>query len=179
MRALFKSQNDKLSYYDLFQFIAKQLAIKLENWEEDAIESRLDRLGMAFIEFNEFNEFSQEYGLDWGEALLENDLEDQLDAKNNLSYKDYVLGPSDYFQGCQTMLTSEKAALAKVREIYKELKRTNTRIFKDADFGPKDKNDQSGNRLSLYKDGTVPQKGYAEPDEVEWAAIEEIVDRPT
>jgi hypothetical protein len=179
LRALFKAQNDRLSYYDLFQFISKKLAIKLENWEEDAIESRLDRLGMAFIEFNEFNEFSQEYGLDWGEAVADNDLEDQLDAKNNLSYKDYVLGPSDYFQGCQTMLTSEKAALAKVRDMYKELKRTNTRIFKDVDFGPKDKTDQRGNRLSLYKDGTVPQKGYAEPDDVEWVFIEEIANQPT
>ena len=44
---------------------------------------------MAFIEFNEFNEFSLEYGLNWGEPLAENDLEDILDAKINLSYKDY------------------------------------------------------------------------------------------
>jgi hypothetical protein len=46
-----------LSYYDLFKFINKNLGILLENWEEDAIEGRLDKLGMAFIEFNEFNEF--------------------------------------------------------------------------------------------------------------------------
>lgn len=58
MRALFKSQNEKLSYYDMFQFINKKLEIQLENWEEDALEGRLDRLGMAFIEFNEMNEFS-------------------------------------------------------------------------------------------------------------------------
>jgi len=54
---MFAAQNDKLSYYDFFQFINKKLDIKLEDWEEDAIEMRLDRLGMAFIEFNEFNEF--------------------------------------------------------------------------------------------------------------------------
>ena len=30
-----------------------------------------------------------DYGVDWQEELLENDLEDQLDAKNNLSFKDY------------------------------------------------------------------------------------------
>ena len=30
--------------------------MKLKNWEEDGLEGRLDRLGMAFIEFNEFNE---------------------------------------------------------------------------------------------------------------------------
>ena len=31
---------------------------------------------MAFIEFNEFNEFSLAYGLDWGEPISDNDLED-------------------------------------------------------------------------------------------------------
>lgn len=44
---------------------------------------RLDRLGLAFVEFNEFNEFSQEYGIDWGEPLLENDIEAKLEAKIN------------------------------------------------------------------------------------------------
>ena len=48
---------------------------------------------MAFIEFNEFNEFSMEYNLDWNEPLLENDLEDQLDEKINLSYKDFESFP--------------------------------------------------------------------------------------
>jgi hypothetical protein len=81
----------------MFQFIKNNLEISLENWEEDALESRLDRLGMAFIEFNEFNEFSQEYGIDWGEPLLETDLEDILDAKINLSYKDYKITKDDYF----------------------------------------------------------------------------------
>jgi hypothetical protein len=57
------------------------------------LEGRLDRLGMAFIEFNEFNE----YGLDWKEPLAENDLEDILDAKINLSYKDYIVSEADYF----------------------------------------------------------------------------------
>ena len=70
---------------------------------------------MAFIEFNEFNEFSAEFGLDWGEPVMQTDLEDILDAKLNLSYKDYKLSEWDYFQGCKTMLTSEKAALAKCR----------------------------------------------------------------
>ena len=73
------------------------MQINLQNWEEDALEGRLDRLGLAFVEFNEFNEFSLEYGLDWGEALLENDLEDILDAKLNLSYKYYKLTEDDYF----------------------------------------------------------------------------------
>jgi hypothetical protein len=89
MRSMFKKQMDKMSYYDLFQFIEHVLGIKLQTWEEDALEGRLDRLGFAFIEFNEFNEFSMEYGISWNEPLLETDLEDILDAKLNLSYKDY------------------------------------------------------------------------------------------
>ena len=97
LRAIFRAQNDKLSYFDLFQFITKKMQIKLENWEEDALEARLDRLGFAFIEFNEFNEFSGEYGINWKEKLLETDLEDILDAKINLSYKDYKLTKNDYF----------------------------------------------------------------------------------
>ena len=76
MRALFKASQDRCSYFDFFQFIQHRCKIQLKNWEEDALEGRLDRLGMAFIEFNEFNEFCLEHGLDFGEALLENDLED-------------------------------------------------------------------------------------------------------
>ena len=63
----------------------------MKNWEEDAIENRLDKLGLAFIEFNEFNEFTMEYGIDWGEKLIENDIEAILESKLNLDYKDYTL----------------------------------------------------------------------------------------
>jgi hypothetical protein len=73
---------------------------------------------MAFIEFNEFNEFCLGYAIDFGEPLLENDLEEQLDAKLNLSYQDYKVTKADSFNGCPTMLTSEKAALAKAHTIY-------------------------------------------------------------
>lgn len=62
------------------------MSIQLNIWEADALETRLDRLGMAFIEFNEFNEFCMGYGINWGEPLLETDLEDLLDQKLNLSY---------------------------------------------------------------------------------------------
>lgn len=61
IRDLFRSMNDKLSYFNLFHFIEFDLKIKLAGWEEDALESRLDRLGMAFIEFNEFNEFCMQF----------------------------------------------------------------------------------------------------------------------
>jgi hypothetical protein len=66
------------------------------------------------------------------------------------------------------MLRSEKAALAKVRSIWKGLKAQHVNTFVDSDFGPKTKNDTEGHCMSLYKDGTVPQKGYDEPDTVEW-----------
>jgi hypothetical protein len=73
------------------------MEIKLENWEEDALEGRLDRLGMAFIVFSEFNEFSMEYGINWNEKLPEEALEDIIEAKMNLSYKDYTVTPNDLF----------------------------------------------------------------------------------
>jgi hypothetical protein len=47
----------------------------MENWEKNTLEERLDQFGMAFIEFNEFNEFTTQYGSNWNEALIENDLE--------------------------------------------------------------------------------------------------------
>ena len=144
------------------------MGIKLKNFEEDALEGRLDRLSMAFIEFNEFNEFSMEYGIDWGEELLATDMEDVLDQKLNLSYKDYQLSKDDYFQGCKSMLTTEKAALARCRQIWYKLHTKGEKKYLDKDFGPKDAKDEAGNSYSLYKNGKIPQKGYAEPDMVEW-----------
>lgn len=91
LRTLFRTQNDKICYYDFFQFLLNKVSIQLNIWEADALETRLDRLGMAFIEFNEFNEFCMGYGINWGEPLLETDLEDLLDQKLNLSYQDYKL----------------------------------------------------------------------------------------
>ena len=116
---------------------------------------------MAFIEFNEMNEFSQTYGIDWGEPLLETDLEDILDAKLNLSYKDYELTDEDFFMGCPSMLTSEKAALAKVTQLYKKYK--SKKRFFDNDFGPRNADDIDGCAYAMYKTGKVPRKGYAKP----------------
>ena len=96
---------------------------------------------MAFIEFNEFNEFCLEHGIDWGEALLENDLEEVLDAKLNQSYKQYKLTEADYFMGCRTMLTSEKAALAKCRKIFRKMKNEGMKKYVDKDFGPRKEGD--------------------------------------
>ena len=158
----------------MFQFIEYKLKISLQNWEEDALEGRLDRLGLAFIEFNEFNEFCQEFGFDWGEPLLENDLEDQLDAKLNQSYKNYKLSENDYFQRCKTMLTSEKAALAKCRKIMKKMKKSGQQKFFDLDFGPKNDRDQQGHKLSMWRDGTSPGPGFPDPQDCEWKHYHQI-----
>ena len=72
-----------------------------------------------------------EFGFDWGEPLLDIDLEDILDAKLNQSYKNYKLTEEDYFQRCKTMLTSEKAALAKCRKIMKKMKKRGQMKFMD------------------------------------------------
>ena len=111
-------QRDKLSYFNLFHFIEHDAKIKLAKWEEDGLEGRLDRLGMAFIEFNEFNEFCQPYNIDFGEPLLETDLEDILDEKINMSYQDYKVTKRDWYNGVSTILTSEKAALSFVETIW-------------------------------------------------------------
>lgn len=42
LRKLFKNQNDKISYYDFFSFMEGDLGLKIENWQEDQIENRLD-----------------------------------------------------------------------------------------------------------------------------------------
>ena len=128
---------------------------------------------MAFIEFNEMNEFSQTYGIDWGEPLLETDLEDILDAKLNLSYKDYQLTDEDFFMGCPSMLTSEKAALAKVTQLYKKYK--SKKRFFDNDFGPRNADDIDGCAYAMYKTGKVPRKGYAKPQETSWIHADELL----
>ena len=78
MRKIFSDYNDKLSYYYLFEFLEKKLMIHIEDWEKDALESRLDKLGIAFVEFNEFNKFCLNYGIDWDEEIIENDIKDIL-----------------------------------------------------------------------------------------------------
>jgi len=175
LRALFRKYNDKLSYFEFFQFVQHKMQIKLENWEEDALEGRLDRLGMAFIEFNELNEFSLDFDFKWGEPLLETDLEDILDAKINLSYKDYIVTPEvDFFQGKPTVLTNEKAALHVATKMYKGLKKQKKDLWFDEDFGPRNAEDAKGNAFSLYCTGEPPQKGYTLPEEVEWVYVQEL-----
>mmetsp|Transcript_6749 Transcript_6749/g.10850 ORF Transcript_6749/g.10850 Transcript_6749/m.10850 type:complete len:155 (-) Transcript_6749:394-858(-) len=136
---------------------------------------------MAFIEFNEFNEFTMSYGLDWGEPLLANDLEEILDAKLNLSYRDYKLSKYDYYAGCKSILLSEKAALAKANSIFqqsklKQMQGQHVNKFVDFDFGPKRRSDIDGCRFALYKNGEIPRKGYHDPKEVDWVYADTLCD---
>jgi hypothetical protein len=86
----------------------------MKKWENDALESRLDRLGLAYIDFWEFVEFAEGYGVIFNEPNRpENDTEQILEAKLNISYKDYKLTKTDYFNGIKTILRNEKAALSK------------------------------------------------------------------
>ena len=134
---------------------------------------------MAFIEFSEFIEFTSAYGVEWDLPPTENDLEAMLDKKLNQSYKDYKVTKKDYFNDCKTILTSEKAALAKCTQIFEEnLQKRKQGIqalkFLDLDFGPVRESDDHQHRFSLYKTGEVPRKGYPDPRKVKWVYAEEI-----
>ena len=163
----------------------------LEKWEKDSLEVRLDKLNFAFIEFNEFNEFCDNYKIHLGVPIEARDLESIIEEKMNVSYKNYVIDPSkDHFQGCKTMLTNEKAALATVHAIYKGLRSKNERTYIDDDFGPNpgegpNPHDIEGIEAekpeiipycySLYKHGAPPEKGYPQPKDIEWSPIQDLV----
>lgn len=55
------------------------MKITLDDWYKDVIESRLDRMGLAFIEFTEFAHFLQGFNVSFNEELPEMDLEEQLE----------------------------------------------------------------------------------------------------
>ena len=177
IRQDFLDQNDRLSYFNLFQYIEHDMKIKMNSWEKDSLEGRLDRLGFAFIEFNEFNEFCMEFGINFGEELVETDLEDMLDQKINTSYMDYKISKDDYLNEIPSILKSEKAALARVHQIwttqkFKESQGQKVGKYIDPDFGPRRKTDVKGSAMAMYKTGEVPRKGYAEPAKVEWVFAE-------
>lgn len=54
--------------------------------------------------------------------------------------------------GCPSMLTSEKAALAKVSQLYKKFKAKKAKFF-DNDFGPRNADDLDGSAFAMYKTG--------------------------
>jgi hypothetical protein len=118
LRLIFKTQRDKISYHSFFKYLQETLKLELADWEIDQLENRLDRFGMAFINFNEFNQFCLEYDISWEEELQAVSLDSALEAKLSTNFKDYKLKKSDYFKGIETILTSEIAALAKADKIY-------------------------------------------------------------
>jgi hypothetical protein len=85
-----------MSYFDFFNHVEFDLKINLKEWENDALESRLDRLGLAFIEYWEFVEFAEDYDIQFDEPERpELDTEAIMEAKLNISYKDYKLTKAD------------------------------------------------------------------------------------
>jgi len=177
----FKEHKDKLSYYDFFKHVREDMKLELKGWEVDALESKLDKMGDAYIDLHEFAEFCDEYDVNLGIPLEENHNEDIIEQKNNISYRDYKLHKHDYFQGCKTMLTSEKAALAKCHAIYEFYmeKRAlgSTTKYLDKDFGPMRKSDLDRCKFTLYKNGEMPKKGYPDPRDVEFVYVEELIDK--
>jgi hypothetical protein len=74
------------------------LKVRLKDWESDALESRLDRLGLAYVDYWEFVEFMEDFEVVFDEPERpELDVEAQLEAKLNISYKDYKLTKADQF----------------------------------------------------------------------------------
>jgi len=91
----------------------------MAEWENEALEGRLDRLGLAYIDYWEFVEFMEDYGVVFEEPERpEMDTEAIVEAQLNISYLDYKLTKADQFNGIKTILLSEKAALAKCQQIW-------------------------------------------------------------
>ena len=91
LRSKFKETGDRMSYYTFFYYLEYELNIKLSLQEQNELESRLDRFGMAYIEFNNFNEFCKDFEMDWGEPVHKEDSDDVLEYQLNISYSDYQL----------------------------------------------------------------------------------------
>jgi hypothetical protein len=52
--------------------------------------------------------------IDLGIATIDNDAEDIFERKNEIPPEEYVLTDADYYRGVQTILNSERAALANI-----------------------------------------------------------------
>ena len=53
------------------------------------------------------------------------------------------------------------------------MKKENKKLYLDDEFGPKDKDDIKGNKMSLYNTGEAPP-GYIKPEQIEWLYPEEF-----
>jgi len=49
----------------------------------------------------------------------------------------------------------------------------------DPDFGPKNKDDEIGLKMAMYKTGEIPRKGYQEPSKTDWVNAQELCAKPT
>lgn len=179
IKSHFKEHKNKLSYFDFFNHVEFDIKCNLKVWESDALETRLDRLGLAYIDYWEFVEFCDMYEVDIGEQERPDlDTEQIMQEKLNVSYKDYKLTKEDYFNGQKTILTSEKAALAKcnsIWEFYMEKRALgSTQKYLDKDFGPLRDSDLERCKFTLYKNGEPPKKGYADPRNVVFAWADEL-----
>jgi len=47
---------------------------------------RLDKMGLAFIDYNEFRKFCSEYNIELGESLNLEYLEELIEKKENVSF---------------------------------------------------------------------------------------------
>ena len=91
LKDVFKDHGDKISYFDFFEFLENNTnsgkdLYKPQDWEKDAIEMRLDKMGFAFIDYNEFRKFCSEYNIELGESLNLEDLEELIEKKENVSF---------------------------------------------------------------------------------------------
>ena len=125
--------------------------------------SCIDDLGMAIIDLNEFGQWLQRNGIELGIQLKADDAEERLKQKLEVEPGAYMLKQDDYYRGVQTILNSEVAAMAKVKQILREMKDENKELFFDNDFGPQSEDDDENHRNSLYFNGQAPP-GYPKPE---------------
>lgn len=74
-----------------------------------------------------------------------------------------------------TILNSDTAALKKVEEIIDQMNKNRQKIYFDTEFGPKDKNDFEGSKMSLYANGEAPP-GYIKPEQIDWLYPKDYAD---
>lgn len=92
-----------------------------------------------------------------------------MDVKIALTEDDYFLKKEN---GYESILNSDYAALTKCEQLLGNLKE-GQRFF-DVDFGPKDKKDEKGSKMSLYSTGEAPP-GYIKPEQIEWITPKEML----
>jgi hypothetical protein len=79
------------------------------------------------------------------------------------------ISEDEYFmrENFSTILNSDTAALKRVEEIVDEMNKNKQKMFFDKEFGPKNKEDFGGSKMSLYATGDAPP-GYIKPEQIDW-----------